>query len=297
MLTCGQTRVLALLTLLLLGSDWAWAQNRTSQGRTTSKPLWGAKATRFMKGRIQVKNGRPYINVRTFGKHYKEQESWSKSTENTVELRFDPHLNVGHTTIRVGQIEYQMLGSRAASGNGFANSNILASSAGAVFRVRSKDIKKIATSFNQVVVSANKHNFPAFSINGRTLTVKQHNGGWEIQNTKRRAETRVIEAGLVKHAGKEFLESPNGYRQPVLGRSTGPDGKLTLQVASKSCTSFVLDTLNAADSSSMPKIQPTASARGLARALLSSNARGPRPDAVVHYSVEGKMPRDLPAAV
>lgn len=152
-------------------------------------------------------------------------------------------------------------------------------------------MQKIDARFKQAVASANKHNFPAFSLSGRTLTVKRKGDGWEIQNTKRRPETRMIEAKLVTEHGQDFLVSPNGYRQPVLGRSGD-----TLQVASKSCTSFVIDTMNSAGAKSMPKLGSTVSARGLAHSLMST-AGGLKADGLVHYSVDADKPRDLTAAV
>ena len=282
----------ALLAVSLLSSGVVQAQLK--------KPRWGAEATRFMKGKIQIKNRRVFINVRSFGKHYKEQATWGKVAQSTVEFRFDPSLNVGHTTIRVGANEYQMLGSRAASASRFDQNNILSESSGAVFRVSKKDIKKMDGAFKKAVESANTYNFPAFSLNGRTLLVQQRQGGWEILKTKRRAETRQITAKLVTDKGQEFLESPNGYRQRVLSKRTGPDGKLQLKLNSRSCTSFVTNTLSSLRLESLPRIQNTVSARGLANTLMSKT--GPRnrktdPDGVVHDSVDAEMPADLPGAV
>lgn len=279
----------ALLAALLLLSSVCHA----------NKPNWGPAATSFMKGRIQVRNNRPMINVRSFGKHYKEQTQWASVSKHSIEFRFDPSLNVGHTSLRVGGNEYQMLGSRAASGDKYVNAQILSESVGAVYRVPAKDIQKIDHGFKRVVESANKYNFPAFSLSGRQLTVAQRSTGWEIQRTKRRAETRMIQAKLIKDGNQEYLQSPNGYRQRVLGKQVGPDGKMTLQVASRSCTSFVTDTLRSLNLSSLPRINSTASARGLANTLMSCSTsnRAMTPDALVHYSVDARMPADLTVAV
>jgi hypothetical protein len=215
-----------------------------------------------------------------------------------VELRFDPSLNYGHTLVRVGGKEYQMLGSKAAQADDFSTNNILNNCAGAVFRASPRDVAKIHKGFNKVVKSAQQYNFPAFSIAGRTLSVKQQpNGRWEIQNTRRRPETRLIQAKLVTHKGKQYLESPNGYRQAVTGLSTDANGRARLQVDSMSCTSFAVDTLNSLQLSSLPRFQRTASARGLARTLMGRSACSIKPDAVTHYSVDGPMPTDLQAAV
>jgi hypothetical protein len=282
----------ALLAVSLLCAGDARAQLK--------KPRWGAEATRFMKGKVQVKNRRLFINVRSFGKHYKEQTQWGEAAKGTVEFRFDPSLNVGHTTIRVGKTEYQMLGSKAAKANKFEHSQILSESSGAVYRVSKRDLQKMDGAFQKVVESANKYNFPAFSISGRTLTVAQRQGGWEILKTKRRAETRTITAKLVTNSGQEFLESPNGYRQRVLSKTTGPDGKMQLKLNSRSCTSFVTNTLSSLRLETLPRIQNTVSARGLANTLMSgsgSRSRGDGPDGVVHYSVDAQMPTDLPGAV
>jgi len=281
------TALTALMAALLLPAPPAHA-------RVTGKPRWGAEATRFMKGKVKVHNRRLFINVRSFGKHYKEQAQWGEAAKGTVEFRFDPSLNVGHTLIRVGKTEYQMLGSKAARGDRFKDSQILNESSGAVYRVSKRDLQKMDGAFKKVVESANKYNFPAFSLNGRTLTVEQRQGGWEILKTKRRAETRTITAKLVSEGGHDFLESPNGYRQRVLSKRAGPDGKMQLTVNSRSCTSFVTNTLSKLKLETLPKIQNTVSARGLANTLMAGNGK---PDGVVHYSVDADKPADMLAAV
>ncbi len=284
----GMKRALSFALLLLLAtSSVAHARH--------DKPRWGHEATRFMKGKVQVKSRKLFINVRSFGRAYKEQAQWGKASKNTIEVRFDPHLNVGHTSIRVGHNEYQMLGSKAAKANRFEQNNILNTSAGAVFRISRSDRRAIDRAFTRVVQSANKYNFPAFSLNGRTLTVEQRANGWEILKTKRRAETRNITAKLVKDGGQEYLESPNGYRQRVLGKTTGPDGKVQLRINSRSCTSFVTNTLSALKLETMPRINNTVSARGLANTLMAGTSK--QPHGIVHYSVDGDMPADMPAAV